>query len=204
MLNYISKNRRIKRDIGVIITIIILPFLFYLYTFIPNEENRLWKTKWFTLDSGYFEDVYYYCWLLSCKILTLSMLTIWYISCIHKWKIILLVPLFAEINKIFYNIDYSKYNSVNNAFYYSILFFVIYTYLIIYLSKKLNYNKTKKSTNELLNNEINDSIRLLNKIDLKNYRYLKKEIKKLKHKKGKIEKKEYLKELIDLRDRLSV
>ncbi|WP_152604790.1 hypothetical protein [Psychroserpens jangbogonensis] len=72
------------------------------------------------------------------------------------------------------------------------------------MSKKLNYNKTKKSTNELLNNEINDSIRLLNKIDLKNYRYLKKEIKKLKHKKGKIEKKEYLKELIDLRDRLSV
>jgi hypothetical protein len=204
MLNYISKNKRIKRDIGITASIIMLPFLFYLYNFIPNEETRIWKTNLFTIDSGFFEDVYYYCWLLSCNFLTLSILSIWYISCRQKWKTILLIPVFAEIIKISLNIDYSKYNYVNNGFYYSILIFIIYAYVLNYFSKKLKYKRIKKSVSELLNNEINNQIILLNKIEIKNYKSLKIKLKKLKKNKEKIEKKVYLKQLISLRDRLTI
>jgi K+ transporter len=142
--------------------------------------------------------------LLSCNFLTLSILSIWYISCRQKWKTILLIPVFAEIIKISLNIDYSKYNYVNNGFYYSILIFIIYAYVLNYFSKKLKYKRIKKSVSELLNNEINNQIILLNKIEIKNYKSLKIKLKKLKKNKEKIEKKVYLKQLISLRDRLTI
>lgn len=203
MLSYIAKNKRIKRDLWIATGIILLPFLFYLYNLIPNKESGIWNSNLFNLDSKLFEDVKFYGWLLSCNFLTLSIVSFWYITCKQKWKTILLFPIFAEILKILFNIDYWKYNYVNNGLYYSILIFIVYAYILNYISIKLKYKDNEKSLSKLLNNEINDQIILLNQFDRKNYKDLKMEFKKLKMNKEKIQKKVFLKQLIALRDCLS-
>jgi hypothetical protein len=55
-----------------------------------------------------------------------------------------------------------------------------------------------------LNNEINNQITKLSKFDKKDYKSVKRELKKLEVLKQKINKKEYLIKLIELRDQLTI
>lgn len=68
-----------------------IPYLFYLHESIP--QGRIWDTFLFTYESKYFEDVNYFFWLVTGKIIPILLLSIWFFTCRHWWHHAILVPL---------------------------------------------------------------------------------------------------------------
>jgi hypothetical protein len=66
------------------------PFLFYLYTFVPNEQ--IWTTSLFTYRSGYYESAQIGVWSIMGKLVPLLLLLIWFFTCRHWWYHAILVP----------------------------------------------------------------------------------------------------------------
>jgi len=183
------------------ISIIVLPFLFYFYTIAP-EDTRVWKTMLYTFDSGYFETIDLYLWTLSIKFLTMGLLSIWFVSCAQKWKYVLVFPIILEFYKLFVNINYAEKGNqdinIINTLYVSIPYIII----LVIISHKLNYTSNRNKTNNLINEEINNHLIMISKFKTKDYKLIKKEFDLIKKKT--LTKKEYLARLINLRDRLSV
>ena len=99
-----KKSRRSKTDFIFMLSIITLPFLFYTYNLVPN--SKIWKTALFEIDAGYYQEAKRLIWYLFVKILTLFILSIWYLSCLHKWKLFILFPIIGEISKIIFVIKF--------------------------------------------------------------------------------------------------
>ena len=51
-------------------------------------------------DSKYYDNVRIFAWTLMTKILTLIFLSLWFITCKHWWRLVILVPIIIESYKI--------------------------------------------------------------------------------------------------------
>ncbi|WP_425075382.1 hypothetical protein [Psychroserpens sp. S379A] len=213
MKNPLVNNKELKRDLVVLIIIILLPFTFYLYTIVPTNASYF-DIGFLTISPGYYDYVDYYLWLLFVKILTIGILSIWFVTCKHLWKYILLFPIFLEIHKILSIVDFAN-NGVNVPFSFmslvsGILFwkimlvFVPYTFILIFISIRMNYNNINSINREKINEEINQQLYAVSKFDYKDYKLINKELKLLKKQKLTMDKKEYLIALIRIRDRLMI
>lgn len=201
--NIISiKNSELKRDLFIVFCVLIIPFLFYLYVIIP-EEVLEFKILNFEIKSGCFDDVAYYVWLLFVKLFTLIILSIWFVTCQHKWKYILLVPVYFELFKISSILDYYERGTwINVSFFKTFIVLIWYSIFLIFLSIKLKFIVLKKSFNNRINGEINKQLEAISGFQKINYRNIYNDFKELKLKKSKMDKKEYLIGLIHLRDKL--
>lgn len=163
-------------------------------------------TKWFTLKSNYHEDVEYFIWLVLIKVLTISVLSLWYVSCTYNWRNFLLIPIILEFYKLLVNINIEIFNidSVWQPFLFGLIISIPYIFFLRLISKRINYYKPNKTINEKLNTEINNQIEKLSKFKTKDYIVIKKEMQALLENKDSMPKKEYLAKLIALRDRLSI
>ncbi len=74
--------------------------------------------------------------------------------------------------------------------------------LLLFLSKKLNYYSLSKSLNNELNDEIDQLFNELSNFKSEDFKVVKKELKALRHSKKNLDKEDYLKKLIVLRDKL--
>jgi len=168
------------------------------------EGVSVWETKWFTIDAGYFEAVDYYIWLLFVKGLTISVLSLWYISSTYWWRFFLFTPVISEFNKVYGIIYTAKYNTGYdiNFFFCSLVFSVPYVVLLYFVAKRFNYYKPNKTINNELNTEINEQILKLSKFNSKDYKSVKKEWQNLLKGKENMPKKEYLLKIMQLRNRL--
>ena len=191
-----------NKDILILFLIVLLPFVFFIYNIVPEEVN-VWKTRWFQVDSGFFIGVDFLFWLLSVKFLTLFILSLWFLTCLHKWRLIILIPIYVEIYKIYVNLKIVDYGfKYDFSFFESLLFSIPFTAILLILSKQLGYYKNVQRLK--LNEEINDKMIKLSKFDLKGYKEIKKEFKGLKNQKSVINEKDYLVRLIALRDKMTL
>ncbi len=183
--------------------IIISPFAFYLHLLSPNEE-QVWETMFFTMDAGYFENIRNYLWIYSYKILTILLISLWFITCKNWWRFFLFVPLSWEIFKFTGFID-ERYNFFNPHNYItSFPIFVLYAMLLIFISKKLNYYSKNKRFKTQLNSEIYLLMKELSVFRNSDSKELKEQLKRLRQQKDVLDKKVYLTKLLELRDSLSI
>ena len=198
----ITKKENFNKDILLLTLIILCPFMFYLYNVVP-KDIRIWETSWFVIDSGYHEDVQNYIWILFVKFLTLSILTIWFLTCLYNWKWVILIPVVFEIYKIYLfvratNLGYEIELTMVDSLIYS----VPYVLILILISRLLGYQKTDNIF--IINHEINKELMRHSMYKTENVKELKKQLKNLKKNKSQIDKKDYLTKLITLRDQITI
>ena len=190
---------KIKKDLIIILIIVVSPFAFYLHTLAPSNE-QIWKTNYFTIDAGYFEYVRNYLWIYSYKILTILLLSVWLVTCKNWWRLFLFFPLSLEIYKFLGFIE-ERFNLFGNINYIeSLPIFIIYAIILLLLSKKLNYYSSNKNFKSDLNLEIYNLMKDLSVFKSKDFKRVKSELNSLKKRKNFSNKKELLIELIALRD----
>ncbi len=150
----LAKNSFSKKSliIGTVIAtfIALTPYFFYLYTNVPSE--RIWITSWFTFDSGAdWNDANYAIWVLIGKLLPLSLILLWFVTCRHWWYHALLVPISMYIYQIigFFNDNLSYFDDFKLKHLFPFMAVVI---PLIYLSRARLFNRinnVEKSTQEL-------------------------------------------------------
>lgn len=190
-------------DFIVMICIILLPFLFFLHNIVPKD--KIWKTWLFEFDSGFYYDSKYFFWYMSVKILTLLILSLWFVTCSYNWRFVLIFPIMGEVSKTIFLIK-SIDTKLDYDFFYIETFFYSFPViaLLFYLTNELKYYTLVKTFNYQLNNEISKETENLSSFKTFDYNLIRKELKKLKKEKKSINKKEYLIKLIELRDKITV
>ncbi|GAB5563293.1 MAG: hypothetical protein Wins2KO_03560 [Winogradskyella sp.] len=67
------------------------PFLFYLYEYVPDEQE--WNTIFGTYKSEGYGSANVAFWVLSMKIIPLLLSLIWFFTCKHWWYHVLIIPI---------------------------------------------------------------------------------------------------------------
>lgn len=203
VINKYFKLKEFRKDIIILLCIICLPFLFFIYKIVPKD--KLWVNNFFILDSGFYEDSQFFIWFICAKLMTLILLSIWFITCIHKWRYTLLFPMIIEILKLHSIIKTWEINSnYNSNIKETLIFSIPFIITILFISNRVNYYNSSKPINEKINNEINNHLIKLSKFDTKYYGSIRKEFIYLKKNKQQIGTKEYLIKLIQLRDKMAI
>lgn len=195
-------NRKVFiKDVVIMLLIIALPFLFYLYRLIP--EVKVWETKYFTYDSVYFEDVSVLVWTLLTKILTLLFLSLWFMTCKHWWRHTILIPIIIECYKITGILNQDYYYVDDQEFILSLPLTIPVLFILILLTKKLNYFSQSVNISTELDREINNLLNELSVFKEENFKSLKRNLKELRQKKESIDAEDYLRKLVALRENLT-
>ena len=194
-------NRKVLiKDLVIAGIIVVLPFLFYLYMFAPNE--KVWETWFFTIESNYYRDVNTFLWAISTKVLMLAILLLWFFTCKHWWKYCILIPIIIELYKLLGTIKPNLTFIDENEFIKSLPFTIPILILLIYLSNRLNYYSLVQKLNINLDEEIDNLIQELAKYKSIDYKSKRDQYEELKKIKSNLDKMEYLKRLISLRNEL--
>ncbi|WP_452226931.1 hypothetical protein [Lacinutrix cladophorae] len=198
MKNIIANIKALKtKDVVVALLILVLPFLFYLYKLAP--DTPIWDTGWLLIDSGIWESANLYLWLFCTKLLIIISLSIWFVTCKHWWRYVILVPLIIELFK--FSSFYKKSEVIDEIEYLQGLPFIIPVILfILFISKKINYYSNYIDLYNEMNNEVES---ILSDLEYNNNSLVKEEFKNLKKKKSLLSKVEYKNELLRLRKQLA-
>ncbi|WP_055444753.1 hypothetical protein [Lacinutrix himadriensis] len=200
MKNLLKNIKELKaRDVVIAFVILVLPFLFYLYKLAP--DTTVWEIGWFVIDSGDLESTKFYLWLICTKLLLVFSLTIWFVTCKHWWRYVILVPLIIELFK--FSSIYINTGLVIDEIEYldSLPFTIPIVILIIFISRKINYYSKYLDLNNEMNAEIES---LLTELEVKNDKdWVTEEFKNLKKNKSLFSIEDYKKKLLALRQQLS-
>ena len=187
------------KDAVITLIIVALPFLFYIYRLAPDAA--IWETSWFRIDAGDFGGVYFLLWLINKKSLLILFLIIWFITCKHWWRYVILVPLIIELFKL-----HSLYDSLISIdeieFLQSLPFTIPVILFLILLSKRLGFYTHYSYLKNELNQEIDDLLDELNILGKREIITLKEEFENLKNEKSLLSLKEYNDKLLKLRKRI--
>lgn len=198
-INLLNRKVFIK-DLVIASIIVALPFLFYLYQFVP--EVKVWKTPFFTIESNYFNDVSIFAWTIMTKVLTLLILSIWFVTCKYWWRYAIIIPIIIEIFKILIIMNDDLFFVDEIELFYAIPVTIPVILLLFILSKRINrYSLTQHLNNEI-EDEINDVINKISELKMQNYQIIKRSLTKLKNEKDIISDKQYLKELLKMKKNL--
>ena len=194
-------NRKVfLKDLTIATIIILLPFLFYLYLLVP--EVKVWETPFFTIESNYFDDVRIFVWTAMTKLLTLFILSIWFVTCKHWWRYAILIPISMESFKLIGTINddinfFDEYEFIT-----SLPFTIPFIIILFILAIRLNYYNLSKNLDISLDIEINNLIKELSSTNSEAYKTKRNRFEALKKEKSNLKKKEYLKRLVALRNSL--
>ena len=204
MKSLIFFNRKyLLSDFIIVAFIIVSPFLFFLYTVSPND-SFIWKTSLFTIESNVGNEIEDLLWILSYKLLTLILFIIWFVSCKHWWKFLLLITIFIEFHKFFSFLNeellvFKFYNLAHTI----VLFIPIFIVLIIITNRFHLYTNQQNLSNEI-NEEINNLMQNISNFRIHNYTDRKQRLLKLREDKENLSKRDYLKCLIQLREEFDI
>lgn len=188
------------KDFSVVFVILISPFLFFLYMLSP-EKTVEWETWLFHINinnTGYEVDEFLWC--TSTYFLITINLILWFVSCKHWWRFVILIPIIIELDKvnlIYYDLSY---DILDYKFYYSLLLSIPVIIFLFFLSKKLNYYSLSKSINKQIDDEINVLMKHVSNYKTEDYKAYKTKLMLLRKQKINLDKKEYLIQLIKLRE----
>lgn len=194
-----NKNILIK-DLIIACIIIALPFLFYLYRLAPH--TKMWETSWFTFNSGKYDSVKFYFWIINTKLLIILILILWFMTCRNWWRYSILILITIELFK-FHSIFNDNLNYLDEVeFIHSIPITLPIIIFLIYLTKKLNFYSLSLDLSHDLNEEIDNLFYKLKLNDEKSIDAIKKKYNNLKRRKANISFDEYMNELLALRQKL--
>ena len=148
-----KKNSKHNIIVGTIIGVFIAstPLLFNLYESVPN--TKIWNTFLFSYNSNYWEDAGYAMWVLTGKVIPLTLLLIWFFTNRHWWYHALLVPIFMYILQIAITIsaESSSFDEFQTLYMLPVMCIVIPSIYLIrarMFNKVNNANKTVKELEE--------------------------------------------------------
>ncbi|WP_452230237.1 MULTISPECIES: hypothetical protein [unclassified Lacinutrix] len=197
---FVFSRVNVLKDFVIVFIIAVCPFFFFLYTIVP-ENTMVWRTNFFIVNlSNTGNEVAVIFWYFSYKFLTTLIFCIWFVTCKHWWRYVILAPIFYEINKVttaYYEINYAIGGYKH---YYSFLLSIPIIILLFVISKKLNYYSFSKSINKQIDDEINELMRHVSNYKKEDYKAYKTKLILLRKEKIKLDKKEYLIQLIKLRE----
>lgn len=75
----------------IAILIAISPYIFYLHESLP--QTKTWETFLFTFESNYQENVSFYGWMLTQKLVPLFFLILWFFTSRDWWYHVILIPI---------------------------------------------------------------------------------------------------------------
>ena len=196
---FLWKNN-IYRDFVVAFIILISPFLFFLYKVVPKNVYE-WDTYFFEIKLDYLKyELQYIFWFLSYKFLFIVLFCIWYLTCKHKWRCVVLIPLIIQFHELV-----AFLFGINNIYehyriYYSLIVSMPIILLLTYLSAKLKYFSYSNNINQQLDEEIDSLMTIASNLKSAKYTVIKTKFKELRKQKKILDRKAYLTSLIKLRE----
>ena len=132
----------------------------------------------------------------------ISFLIIWFVTCKHWWRYVVLAPLIIELFKIRSIFDISTNNIDEIEFLQSLPFTIPVILFIILLSNRLGFFTRYSYLKNDLNQEIDELLDELNILGKRDIITLKEEFENLKNEKSLLNVKEYNDKLLKLRKRI--
>ena len=100
-----EKSKKAKKRLYIeslaIFLIIVAPFIFKSYDYLPRDPEATINFLGMTIDRNGFSDIYTYAWFLLGKIVPFYLLLIWFFTNKHWWYHILLIPICMYAFQIF-------------------------------------------------------------------------------------------------------
>ncbi len=194
-------KQKFKRDIWIIIAILLIPVLAYAYLLFPNEPEI--KIFGLTLNGGYYGNIQVLAWVIVQKLMFVITFMLWYSTVRQWWRNGLLVPLTVFIFQLIM-VLYPQETIVDE---YEIVFSAVISIPIVYgfyllvmkIERKLEIRKMYKGI-EL---EVESLILELSNDNKEHYKNFKEQLKQLKISKNNMDKNTYLNKLLTLKDQLS-
>jgi len=199
-LNVFNRKVFIK-DVSVVLIIVALPFLFFLYTLVP--ETQIWETRVITIRSIFFEDVNFSIWIFLGKLMTILFLCIWFITCRHHWRYFIFFPIIVEFYRFhgYFVEDFIGYQFKSRiiSFIESLPFSLILILILLLISIKLRYYNSKIRDANKLDDKIYEQISKFTIGDINSIKSLSKQLYNLKLKRSEYSSKDFLVELYKIR-----
>ncbi|MBT8257254.1 MAG: hypothetical protein HKO81_06605 [Flavobacteriaceae bacterium] len=202
MINSKTSKKLLLRDLIISTLIVLLPVLFYLYKLAPMTSSAV--IFGIEINTSYYSDVQTFLWALSTKILTLFAFIIWFLTCRHWWKYSILIPIFIELYKLFGVLNDSQGFMDEYELVSSLPLSIPIVILLIYISNKLKYYSMTNVINERIELDMNDTIAQIIKTKYSNFKIAKEKYEVLKKNKPKMNKDEYLRQLVILSNELKM
>ncbi|NNK72801.1 MAG: hypothetical protein HKO94_06385 [Flavobacteriaceae bacterium] len=194
------KSNLLKVDFFIAFLLVLMPIMFYGYLLVP--ETDIWETKYFVISANHYPDVQTFIWALGIKLLMLGFLIIWFLTGRHWWKYCLLIPIIIELHKLFGAINDNVGIFDEMEFFTSLPFTIPVVLFLIFLSKKTKYYSLTQIVNSDVEEEINKTIEQIFKSNSKKFKQIKERFTDLKRNKISMDKDDYLRELVHLRNEL--
>ena len=201
---FVFNRINIIKDFSIAFIIFISPFLFFLYTIAPKDTTE-WKTRFFYINlqnSGYEIDVLL--WRISTSLLYMITIGLWFVTCKHWWRYFILISFLLEVYKFFgYYYEVTNFLIEFKSYNITVLSLTL-IFLLLFISKKLNYYSSSKSINQQIDEEINLMMQQVSNYKKEDYKEFKSKLILLRKQKLHLEKKEYLIQLIKLREDFAI
>lgn len=157
-----GRKKELAKGVFISILLIITPFLFYFYTFAPNDSKQ-WDTFFGSIQSGAFRSVQIYLHALFTKITFIVITGTWFLTTKHWWKYAILVPFTMFLFQISGILNYQMQYIDEYDFWYSLPFIipiVVFIILISYiLSKKTSSNNSlDEDAHDFVKNMLSDKL----------------------------------------------
>lgn len=149
-----DKNLKLLIGVGIVLIMILTPFLFYLYKIIPASV-KTWETPFFTIETNGFNSVQIFIHALFTKLTFVISFSVWFLTCKYWWRWVLLVPLtmflFQLTGVVNQNISYiDEYD-----FWYSLPVTIPVIISLVYIRNKMKFYSTGLDLKEQIDQEIN-------------------------------------------------
>ncbi|UNY98151.1 hypothetical protein MQE36_13785 [Zhouia spongiae] len=185
-------------NFGIVLLLIMLPFVRYAYTFIP-PGIKSYSIGFVKLSNFGFQDAHALMYFLAGKIYILIGLSIWYITSRHWWKFSILVPVSVTIIQIIDILNSDKTTMDEQGFWELFPYILPILLFLTFLSNKFRYFSLANDLAERLDNEINS---LLKEINSSKNGSIKEQLELLKANRSRMTKGEYLSKLNELKGRI--
>lgn len=153
------KNRR-KIDYIIIAIFLVLPFLFFLFHFIPKGVQS-YCNNWIKIGSYGFPDMYTFIWFINLKLCILIPLCIWFVLSTNWWKLAILSPIIVYTYQLWEALQ-SKNLADQVSFIKAAPFVLIVVILLLFISNRVRYQSKILDIHEELTNEIEELFNQLN------------------------------------------
>lgn len=197
----IYSRKHFYKDITIISMIILLPLVTYLYFLFPND--KILHTPLEPIKSGYYGDISVLVWVLCLKLICIFSYGVWFITCKHWWRYVLLVPMVFFVFQLVVILNDDLSNMDQPEFVTSIIASVPLVSVLLLVSKKFNYYSASKKLTEELDFEINSLLEEVSSFNVQNFKSVKEQLKVLRKEKHTMGSQDYLNRLIALRDGLT-
>tara|TARA_R110002126_G_scaffold110951_2_gene248687 strand:+ start:363 stop:815 length:453 start_codon:yes stop_codon:yes gene_type:complete len=141
---------------GVIIGIFlaITPFIFYAYRLIPETTEQI-SFFGLTIKAGAYGNINYYAYYFLTKMVFLSCFSIWFVTCRHWWRFVILVPLAMLIFQVVGIVNTSISYIDEFDFWYSLPVVVPVLTILIYVAKRMRFYVVAMDLMDEIDDELN-------------------------------------------------